>query len=169
MKKTAIVCVVAMILSGCAATGEQYGANVYKAGQVNQAQTVRTVQIMATVPAKIEVDNSKNRQNAQAAGALIGAILGAAAANKNSSANSRANNTGAGMVAGGVVGGALASGVSDKTLVDGVTITYKFGEQLLSSTQVGKMCEFKTGIAMMVSTNGNETRIQPNNAESCPK
>lgn len=169
MKKTASLCVVAMVLSGCAATGEQYGANVYKAGQVNQAQTVRTVQIMATVPAKIEVDNSKNKQNAQAAGALIGAILGAAAANKNSSANNRANNTGAGMVAGGVVGGALGSGVSDKTLVDGVTITYQLGEQLLSSTQVGKMCEFKSGTAMMVSTNGSETRIQPNNAESCPK
>jgi outer membrane lipoprotein SlyB len=168
MKKIALFSAI-VILTGCAATGEQYGANVYRAGQVNQAQSVKTVQILAVVPAKIEVDNSKNKQNAQAAGALIGALLGAAAANKNSSANSRANNTGAGMVAGGVVGGALGSGVSDKTLVDGVTITYKMGEQMLSSTQVGKMCEFKAGLAMMVSTNNNETRIQPNFAESCAK
>jgi hypothetical protein len=63
----------------------------------------------------------------------------------------------------------LGSGVSDKALVDGVTITYKLNEQLLSSTQVGKMCEFQSGTAMMISTTGNETRIQPNNAESCPK
>jgi outer membrane lipoprotein SlyB len=168
MKKIALFSAI-VILTGCAATGEQYGANVYKAGQVNSAQSVQMVNVLGLVPAKIEVDNSKNKQNAQAAGALIGAILGAAAANKNSSANSRANNTGAGMAAGGVVGGVLGSGVSDKTLVDGVTITYKLNNQMLSSTQVGKICEFKVGDAMMVSTNSNETRIQPNYPEGCAK
>lgn len=166
MKKIALFSAT-VILTGCAATGEQYGANVYKAGQVNSAQRVVTVDIFNVIPAKIEIDNAKNKQNAQAAGALIGALLGAAAANKNSSANNRTNNTGAGMAAGGVVGGVLGSGVSDKTLVDGVTITYKLDSQLLSSTQVGKLCEFSKGIAMMVSTNSNETRIQPNSPENC--
>jgi outer membrane lipoprotein SlyB len=168
MKKIALFSAIVM-LTGCAATGEQYGANVYKAGQVNSAQTVKMVNILGLIPAKIEVDNSKNKANAQVAGALIGALLGAAAANKNSSANSRANNMGAGVVGGGVLGGALASGVSDKSLVDGVTITYKLEDQMLSSTQVGKLCEFKSGQAMMVSTNNSETRIQPNFPEGCVK
>lgn len=168
MKKTAIFCLVVM-LTGCATTGEQYGASVYKAGQVNQAQSVKTIQILAVVPAKIEVDNSKARQNAQAAGALVGALLGAAAGDKNR--NNRGKATAAGTVAGGTIGAAVAGGVaSDAVLVDGVTITYKDGSQVLSSTQVGKACEFKAGqIAMLVSTNNNETRIQPNSPENCPK
>ncbi len=168
MKKIAIVSLISM-LAGCATTGEQYGASVYKAGQVNQAQNVKTIQILAVVPAKIEVDNSKAKQNAQAAGALVGALLGAAAGDKNR--NNRGKATAAGTVAGGTIGAAVAGGIaSDVVLVDGVTITYKDGNQVLSSTQVGRACEFKAGqIAMLVSTNNNETRIQPNSPENCPK
>ena len=54
-KLTAVSTIV--VLSGCAATGENIQANVYKAGQVNQTQEAKTVQILAVLPAKIEVDN----------------------------------------------------------------------------------------------------------------
>jgi len=148
-------------LAGCA-SGDQYKANVYRQGQVNQAQAAKMVQIMAINPAKIEVDNSQGKQAAQIGGAIIGALLGGAAGN-------RSNNVAAGAVAGGVVGAAAGTMVSDKTLVDGVQLTYVENNRMLSSAQVGKMCEFKLGTALVISTGySTETRIQPNNDVPCP-
>lgn len=150
-----------LTLTGCA-SGDQYKANVYRQGQVNQAQAAKMVQIMAINPAKIEVDNSQGKQAAQIGGAIIGALLGGAAGN-------RSNNTAAGAVAGGVVGAAAGTMVSDKTLVDGVQLTYVENNRMLSSAQVGKMCEFKLGTALVISTGySTETRIQPNNDVPCP-
>ncbi|MDI4463003.1 hypothetical protein E7V43_23185, partial [Escherichia coli] len=37
----------------------------------------------------------------------------------------------------------------------------------LTSTQVGKACQFTTGLAVLISTKDNETRIQPN--ATCPE
>ena len=150
-----------LTLTGCA-SGDQYKANVYRQGQVNQAQAAKMVQIMAINPAKIEVDNSQGKQAAQIGGAIIGALLGGAAGN-------RSNNTAVGAVAGGVVGAAAGTMVSDKTLVDGVQLTYVENNRMLSSAQVGKMCEFKLGTALVISTGySTETRIQPNNDVPCP-
>ncbi len=154
-----LICVLA--LTGCA-SGDQYKANVYRQGQVNQAQAAKMVQIMAINPAKIEVDNSQGKQAAQIGGAIIGALLGGAAGN-------RSNNAAVGAVAGGVVGAAAGTMVSDKTLVDGVQLTYVENNRMLSSAQVGKMCEFKLGTALVISTGySTETRIQPNNEVPCP-
>ena len=36
-----------IIMTGCAATGENLKGNVYKAGQVNSAQAARTIKITA--------------------------------------------------------------------------------------------------------------------------
>lgn len=158
---TSSLIVTALTLTGCA-SGDQYKANVYRQGQVNQAQAAKMVQIMAINPAKIEVDNSQGKQAAQIGGAIIGALLGGAAGN-------RSNNTGVGALAGGVAGAAAGTMVSDKTLVDGVQLTYVENNRMLSSAQVGKMCEFKLGTALVISTGySTETRIQPNNDVPCP-
>jgi len=160
---TSLVTIIA--LSGCAATGENYQANVYKAGQVNQTQEAKTVQILAVMPAKVEVDNKDQKRAAEMGGAVIGAILGAAVGGL------AKNNPGAavagGTVAGGVVGAGAGSMVKDTVLVDGVSLTYTFRGKTLNSAQVGKRCEFAPGMAVMISTSPTETRIQPN--AECPK
>lgn len=57
--------------------------------------------------------------------------------------------------------------VHDKTLVEGVSLTYKEGTKVYTSTQVGKECQFTTGLAVVITTTYNETRIQPNT--KCPE
>ena len=39
--------------------------------------------------------------------------------------------------------------------------------RIKQSTQVGEMCEFRTGTAIMASGRSGETRIQPNNPYGC--
>ena len=46
----------ALLLAGCANDGTAYRSDVYWAGQVNQAQEVKTVQIIAVMPARVTVD-----------------------------------------------------------------------------------------------------------------
>jgi outer membrane lipoprotein SlyB len=162
-KVTATIAIVA--LSGCAATGENLQANVYKAGQVNQTQEAKTVQILAVLPAKIEVDNADQKKAAQVGGAILGALLGAAAGG--ASKNNPGAATAGGAVAGGAVGAAAGSLVKDTVLVDGVSLTYQFNGKTLNSAQVGRACEFAPGIAVMVATSPTETRIQAN--KECPK
>ena len=95
-------------------------------------------------------------------GTLIGAALGAKTNNNNP--RRQTTNTVLGAAVGAGVGS--AAGASTPTVVyeEGVSLTYVYGGRPLSSTQVGKQCEFKPGAAVMVSTDGNanETRIQPN-------
>lgn len=55
--------------------------------------------------------------------------------------------------------------VSDKVLVEGVTIAYSENGKMFTSTQVGKLCEYKSGDAVVVTTQ-NETRVQAN--ATCP-
>ncbi|WP_460413844.1 hypothetical protein, partial [Staphylococcus aureus] len=62
---------------------------------------------------------------------------------------------------------AAGSMVNDKTLVEGVSLTYKEGTKVYTSTQVGKECQFTTGLAVVITTTYNETRIQPNT--KCPE
>ena len=140
-------------------------ANVYKAGQVNQAQEAKTVQILAVMPAKVEVDNADQKKAAQVGGAIFGAILGAALGGM--AKNNPGAATAGGAVGGGVVGAAAGSLVKDKILVDGVSLTYLIMGKTLNSAQVGKSCEFAPGMAVMISTSPTETRIQPN--KECPK
>lgn len=156
-------------LTGCA-TGQEYRADSYTAEQVNTAQEVKPVQILALNGAKVQVDNAEGKKKAQIGGALLGAILGGAAG---STANS--NSTGkavGGAAAGGLAGAAAGSMVDDKVLVDGVSIIFKEagkGKKPLTSVQVGRLCEFKVGDAFMFQTKRNETRIQPNNPAGCVK
>ncbi len=151
-------------MTGCAATGENLQANVYKAGQVNQVQEAKTVKILAVMPAKIEVDNADQKKAAQVGGAVLGAILGAAVGGK--AKNNPGAATAGGTLVGGAVGAAAGSLVKDKILVDGVSLTYQLNGKTLNSAQVGKSCEFAPGVAVMISTSPTETRIQPN--AQCP-
>ncbi len=151
-------------LSGCQATGENYAANVYKAGQVNARQDAKTVNILAVMPAKIEVDNTQAKQGAQVLGAVLGALAGGAIGHNVGSRSGTYTTIGA--VGGGVAGVATGSLVKDTTLVDGVSITYVEEGKTFNSAQVGRSCEFSPGMAVVVSTEMNETRIQPN--ATCP-
>lgn len=152
-------------LAGCATPGAENQANVYDASQVNQAQEVKTVNILAVFPAKVKVSNAKNRQTAQIVGGVLGALAGGVIGNN--IGHPGAANTAAGGAIGGAAGVAAGSLVDSEVLVDGVSITYELDGRTLNSTEVGRACEFLPGKAVLFSTGGNETRIQPN--AQCPQ
>lgn len=147
-------------LAGCA-TGEQYAANAYTAGQVNTKQKATPINIIAVLPAKVKVENKQGKQAAMIAGGILGALAGGAIGNATGGTN-----TTTGAVAGAGVGAAAGALVPGDVLVDGVTITYTEKAGTFSSTQVGKMCEFRAGKSVLISMSQNETRIQPN--AECP-
>jgi outer membrane lipoprotein SlyB len=163
-KIIAITITITLILTGCAATGENLRGDVYKAGQVNTAQAAKTVKILAVLPAKIEVDNSKQRQQAQVGGGVLGAVLGGLGGGFGTHGNPLV--TTATTLAGGAIGAGIGSMVAADVLVEGVSITYVSNNQTLNSAQVGKVCEFHPGTALLISTSPTETRIQANSV--CP-
>jgi outer membrane lipoprotein SlyB len=152
-----------LLLNGCIlnSTGEKNRANSYRVSQINQKQTAEVIEILAVLPAQIEVDNSDAQKNR----ALIGAVLGAAGGAVLGNAIGGRNTLAGGLI-GGAAGVATASTTENTVLVEGVTITFVQDEKTYSSSQVGLSCEFKPGGAVMISTNATETRIQPNS--SCP-
>lgn len=155
-------------LAGCQATGDQYRSDVYSANQVNQAQNVQTVEIIAIQPARVSVNNQDDRQVAQLVGTALGGILGAVIGNQVT--GHRDSGTTIGAIAGAALGAGTSSAASpSQELVDGVQLTFRLNGRLFNSAQVGKMCEFKYGPAIMVSTNASSTRIQPNNPYGCKK
>lgn len=170
MKAKLALCVAltAALLAGCATDGSMYRSDVYTAGQVNQMQEVRTVEIIAVQSAQVAVGNTEDRTDARNIGMILGAIAGAAIGNHN-------NHSTSARVMGGLAGGALGGiagqsvGGNRQELVNGVQITFRDGNKLYNSAQVGRVCEFKTGTAIMVSQSPTETRIQPNNPYGCPK
>ena len=146
-------------LASCTKPGADLQANVYQAGQVNQVQNAKVINILTVIPAKVEVSNQQNQQAAEVAGGILGAVGGGLLG------GGLTHNANAGVdfaMLGGVAGAAAGSAVGSTALVDGVTIGYTEDGQTLSSTQVGEMCQFKPGSAMVVSTQQNETRVQPN-------
>jgi outer membrane lipoprotein SlyB len=164
MKTQKIIAILSILaLTGCAATGENLKGNVYKAGQVNTTQAARGIKILKLMSAQVEVDNSKQKQQAQVAGGVLGALAGGLAGGFGGIG---AGGTVATTAGGGAIGVAAGSLVSDKVLVEGVTIAYSENAQMFTSTQVGKLCEYKLGDAVVVSTTQNETRIQAN--ATCP-
>lgn len=145
------------LLSACAPPGADLQANVYQADQVNQQQSAQVVTILTVLPARVEVSNAQAQKNAEAGGAVLGAVFGAVLGN-----NMGSHNALAGGALGGVAGGAAGSLVPGSTLVDGVTLGYNENGNLMTSTQVGEMCQFAPGKSLVVSTQANETRIQAN-------
>ncbi|MDS0093365.1 glycine zipper 2TM domain-containing protein, partial [Enterobacter hormaechei] len=129
-------------LSGCQSNADQYAADVYDAGQLNSKQETKTVNIISVLPAKVAVDNTQNKQAAQTFGAILGAVAGGVAGHNVGSGSGLG--TTAGAVGGGAVGAAAGTLVKDKSIVEGVSLTYKDGTKLFTSTQVGKPCQFTT-------------------------
>jgi len=164
IKTSVAIASAAILASGCATRADlsQHSASTYGVNQLNKVQEVKTVDLLSILPARVAVDNSANAKRNAEAGALIGAIIGAALGSRND------RYSGSTAAAGAAVGAGLggAAGASTPTVIyeEGVTLTYVHQGRTLSSTQVGKTCEFKPGLAVMVSTSGNsdETRIQPN-------
>lgn len=145
-----------MVLAGCAnVSSEDLGADVYDTTQLNTKQETKTVTILSVLPAKVLVDNKENKQMAQAAGAILGGLTGAVLGYQHSNLAAAAAGT-AGAIAGSMV----------KVKVEGVSLTYKQGTKVYTSTQAGRKCQFKPGLAVVITTKANETRIQPNS--ECP-
>ena len=65
-----------LTLSACTTTGDKYRASSYRATQVNQKQAAEVIEIIAILPAQVEVDNTEAQKKRQ----ILGAILGAAVA-----------------------------------------------------------------------------------------
>ena len=155
-----------LVLAGCAATGENLRSNTYTAAEVNKAQNAEVIEIISVMDAKVVVDNSEQKRKAQTGGATLGALAGGLGGGLGGlSAGGTAGTT----VAGGAIGVAAGSMVSETVMVDGVTIGFRKGAggQVMTSSQVGRKCEFQPGTALLVSTGSrSETRIQPN--ATCP-
>ncbi|ENE0105019.1 hypothetical protein ABMH50_004025 [Escherichia albertii] len=167
IKRSAICSLIvsSFILAGCQSNGAEYAADVYDTAQLNSKQETKTVNIISVLPAKVKVDNTANKEAAQKFGSVLGAVAGGVAGY-----NVKGTST-LGAVAGGAGGAALGAAagsmVSDKSIVEGVSLTYKEGTKVYTSTQVGRACQFTTGLAVLISTKDNETRIQPN--ATCPE
>lgn len=157
--------VASFALVGCQSNADDHAADVYQTDQLNSKQETKTVNIISVLPAKVAVDNTANKRAAQTTGAILGAVAGGVIGHNVGSGSSL--NTTAGAATGGVAGAAAGSMVNDKTLVAGVSLTYKEGTKVFTSTQVGKECQFTTGLAVVITTTYNETRIQPN--AKCPE
>jgi outer membrane lipoprotein SlyB len=148
------------LLTACQQPGADLAANVYQADQVNQSQDAKIINILSLSPAKIEVSNAQNQRTAQVVGGLLGAVGGGLLGGN--VGNGSAGNVVGGAALGGIGGAAAGSLVPGQVLVSGVTIGYTEAGALHTSTQVGEMCQFQMGQAMVVTTQANETRVQPN-------
>lgn len=158
----------ALILAGCQTSGDMYRSDVYGSNQVNQAQQVQTVEIIAIQPARVAVNNQSDRNVSQFVGTALGGILGAVVGNQIT--HHRDSGTAIGAIAGAALGAGASNMASPQNaLVDGVQLTFKMNGKIFNSAQVGKMCEFKYGPAIMTSTGPTSTRIQPNNPYGCNK
>ncbi len=165
LNKLTISLLAVLALSGCQSNADNFAADVYDTTQVNSKQETKMVTIVSVLPAKIAVDNKANKEAAQTFGAVVGAVTGGIIGHNTKSGSKLA--TAAGAAGGTALGAAAGSLVKDKTIVEGVSLTYKDGTKVYTSTQVGKTCQFTTGLAAMISTKENETRIQPN--ATCPE
>ena len=148
-----------LTISACTTTGDKYRASSYRSTQVNQKQAAEVIEIIAILPAQVEVDNTEAQKKRQILGAILGAAGGAAIGNAVGG-----NNTAAGGLLGGAAGAVVASTTENTVLVEGVTLTFVQDSKTYSSSRVGRACEFKPGRAVMISMRADETRIQPNNS-----
>ncbi|MBC8945345.1 hypothetical protein [Xenorhabdus indica] len=150
----------AIIISGCQSNADSFAADVYDTTQLNEKQETKTINIISVLPAKIVVENNTNKQAAQTFGAILGAVAGGVVG-YNAGPGSRAG-IAAGAIGGGALGAAAGSMVDDKVIIEGVSLTYKENTKIYTSTQVGRTCQFTPGLAVVISTKTNETRVQPN-------
>jgi outer membrane lipoprotein SlyB len=70
-----------LTISACTTTGDKYRASSYRSTQVNQKQAAEVIEIIAILPAQVEVDNTEAQKKRQILGAILGAAGGAAIGN----------------------------------------------------------------------------------------
>ncbi|MBL6641787.1 MAG: hypothetical protein ISP38_02595, partial [PS1 clade bacterium] len=110
----------------------------------------------SSTAAKVEVSNRRNQEIAEGIGFLFGAVLGAAIGDD-------INCGGQSAIIGGAAGAETGRlGTGSTKLVDGVQIIYQEGDRVLQSAQVGKLCEYALGPAIVTVTEAKETRVQSN-------
>jgi outer membrane lipoprotein SlyB len=154
MNKLALI-VVLSILIGCAATNENLHTTAYKAQQVNRVQAAKSIKIISVSPIKIEVGNSQ----AQFASALLSAATRGMGGRYGGVGSLGTMGT---TIEGGSIGNSTGLMIPDKVLVDGVSISYLQNEKVFTFTQAGRACKFHPGTTIIMTTDVNETRIQPN-------
>ena len=121
------------------ALGDMCRSDVYGSNQVNQAQQVQPVEIIAIQPARVAVNNQSDRNVSQMVGTALGGILGAVIGNQVT--HHRDSGTAIGAIAGAALGAAGSSAASPQnSLVDGVQLTFKMNGRIFNSAQVGQMC-----------------------------
>jgi outer membrane lipoprotein SlyB len=145
-----------VLLAACATPGEENKAGSFSAGQVNQRQQVKIVSIVSVQAAKISVSNRRNQSVAAGVGAVVGGVLGAAIGDN----SGRSSGGGTLGVIVGSEAGRLGQGATK--LIDGVQIIYRDGQDILSSAQVARPCDYALGNALMTFVGQTETRIQSN-------
>jgi outer membrane lipoprotein SlyB len=159
----AVLCALS-VFSACQTPGENVKANVYNSDEVNTRQAAKVITILAVLPAQVQVDNSQNQHTAQVVGGILGAIGGGLLGG--SLAYNGVAGGAVGAVGGGAAGAAAGSLVPGTVLVGGVSITNEDGGNTFNSAQVGQICEYVPGKAIVVETGPGTTRIQPN--ANCP-
>lgn len=168
MKKQNAVAVSSLLLvsllSGCQSNADQYAADVFTPTQLNSPQETHTINILSVLPAKVAVSNADNHNTAVMVGTVIGAIAGAVAGYALGHGGDLA--TAGGAIGGGAIGAVSGSTVKTQNIVEGVSLSYKDDTKIFTSVQVGRPCQFTTGLAVIFITQKNETRIQPN--ATCP-
>jgi outer membrane lipoprotein SlyB len=159
--------VASMTLGGCA-TGANLRADTYSANQVGVVQTADAINIISTSPAKVEVDNSANHEGAKKAGAVVLGIIGAVALGLVGGRDGAVAGAAIGGLAGAAVGAGAGSLVSSQNLVDGVKINFSATNGTIGTlTQVGRMCEYNPGAAILNNVDNGRMRVQPNAV--CPQ
>ena len=108
-------------LAGCQSNADDHAADVYQTDQLNTKQETKTVNIISFFP-QVAVDNSQINGTHKPSARLLCSRWRCNRPQRGSGSNS---GTTAGAVGGGAVGAAAGSMVNDKTLVEGVSLTYK--------------------------------------------
>ena len=130
--KLLVPAVALFALAGCQTNGDMYRSDVYGSNQVNQAQQVQTVEIIAIQPARVAVNNQSDRNVSQMVGTALGGILGAVIGNQVT--HHRDSGTAIGAIAGAALGAAGSSAASPQnSLVDGVQLTFKMNGRIFNS------------------------------------
>jgi outer membrane lipoprotein SlyB len=136
----------AALLTACETTN---APSTFVGAEAGRAQSVQRGTVYAV--RDVTIQNEPSRVGTAAGGAL-GGIAGSTLGSGN-----RANSAGA--IAGAVAGGAAANAVTRNTQ-PGVEITVLLqNNQLISVVQAGTSNEFRQGDAVMVTSNGQTTRV----------
>jgi hypothetical protein len=150
-----------IIMYGCSAAEKNLNSTADKNPQDATVQTSKSIQIISVLPAKIEADNYQ----AQFATAALSAATRGIGGRYGGVGTLGTMGT---TMEGGTIGNSTGLMAPDKITVDGVSITYSDNNQLITSLQTGKVCEFRPGPSTLDSTSDfTKIQIQPNT--TCPE